>query len=357
MSAEESRRQPDAGAAHQADAAEAPPGARVAFFGATTLLARELRSLLESRGFLALDVKLFDAQGEGVVSDFAGEALVTTVPDEEETAGLDIGFMCGTISETVKYLGWAGRKGFTAIDLTGSSRIRPGVPVAHMDVNPGSIVRTASIIAAPHAVSHNLSSIVAGARAAGPIARVEAIALRPVSDLGEPGVDELYRQTVGLLNFSEVPQEVFGRQIAFNVVPSTGIQQSQAEDFDLRVQEEVVSILDLAPGRVSAASIIAPVFHGHTLAVTLVFEEPREISAVESALQAAPGINVVRDPALFSPVELAGEETIAVMDLRAEPDRPERVRLWSICDNLKGGAGLNAIRIAERAAELRRGRA
>ena len=114
-------------------------GARIAFFGSTSLLAREVRSCLERRAFHAAGVKLYDRAGEGTLSDFDGEALVVTRPDEEEILGLDIAFMCGTHAETEPYLDWPSLHGYVAIDLSGASRSRPGVPLVHADINPADV--------------------------------------------------------------------------------------------------------------------------------------------------------------------------------------------------------------------------
>ncbi|MFQ5700914.1 MAG: Asd/ArgC dimerization domain-containing protein [Acidobacteriota bacterium] len=340
---------------------ETGAGARIAFFGPLTLLAREIRTALEGRAFPIADVKLFDEGAEGTLGEFAGEAVVVTRP--EENAGIDIAFMCGSARETVPYLDWPSRDGFVAIDLSGAARERAQIPIVHAEINPGDIVRGANgksggcpaqVIAAPHAVSHNLSTIGASAARAGRLQRIEAVSLRPASDLGQEAVDELYRQTLGLLNFSDVPKEVFGRQLAFNVVPSTSVSRSRAEGFDERVREETRRILGLAPGSVCLASSFVPVFHGHALFVTLTFREKVDHDALKNVMGAMRGLRVVEDGDDFSPVDLAGTEDIAVMDLAPDGKHPERATLWCFCDNLKGGAALNAVRIAERVTDIAR---
>ena len=294
-------------------------GSKIAFFNANTLVARELRSLLENRGFPTMSVKLFDAQDKGTLSEYGGEALVATSPSEEATLDLDIAFMCGSASDTVRYLDWAAQRGFIAVDMSGASRTRLEVPTIHTEINPGEMRPESSIVAAPHPVSHNLATLVAPAREAGRISSVDALALRPASDMGEKAISELYQQAIGLLNLCEVPKEVFGRQMAFNVLPSTGMLQSRVEEFDRRMTEESARILGMDSSMFSVTSAFVPVFHGHALSVTMVFEE-----------------------------------AVAVLGPVLDERHPNRAGFWTFCDNLKGGATLNVVRIAERLTDMRR---
>jgi aspartate-semialdehyde dehydrogenase len=333
-------------------------GTRLAFFGSTSLLARELRAVLESRGFPAVDVRLYDSAAEGTLTEFAGEALVVTRPDEDEVAGLDLAFFCGSAAEMAPYLDWPARCGFTGIDLSGAALERGGVPLVHTEINPADIApdgRPVPLVAAPHAVSHNLATIVAAAGAAAPVRSVEAVALRPVSEMGEAGIEELQRQTVGLLNFSEVPKEAFGRQMAFNVVPSAGVDASRLAGFDHRVRREAAGLSRLDMSRVVLGSAFVPIFHGHTMHLTLGFDAPVTADGLRAALRGTRGVRLVDEAQDFSPVDLAGEEAVAVSFLTVEAGSPQRATLWSFCDNLRGGAALNAIRIAERVVDLRGG--
>jgi len=289
-------------------------GARLAFFESTTLLAKEIRALLEARGFPAVGVKMFDTREEGAVTEFGGEAMVVVKPDVDTLVDLDVAFLCGSAAQSAPFLEWSRQKGYVAIDLSGASRGVPGVPLIHCDLNldelsPGG--NTPPLVGAPHPVSHNLATVASAAHAASPIASMEAVALRPASELGEPGVDELYQQTLGLLNFGAVPQETFGRQLAFNLLPSAGLVQSRAEAFDQRAQAETTRMLGFQPAQVSVTSAFIPLFHGHAISVALNFERPPEIGGLIEALTSTRGLNVIDDPSAASPVELAGEDSLA----------------------------------------------
>lgn len=324
-------------------------GARIAFFGSGSLLSRELRAALEQRDFPAADVRLYDEAGQGALSEFDGEALIVTRPDEDAIVGLDIAFLCGTRSEMTPYLDWGSRRGFTTIDLSGAAAARPGVPLIHTELNPGAI--NPPLIASPHPIAHNLATVVSVARDVAPVCAVRALAFRPVSELGSAAVDELYQQAVGILSFSEVPREILDRQLAFNLVPSRGMQGSLGPDYDERAMVETSRLLDLPAERIALTSALVPVFHGHTMQVTLRFETLPDVGDLEAAFESARGTLLVRELPEFSPVDLAGEERVAVADFRPDASDPRTVTLWSFCDNLKGGTALNAIRIAERVAD------
>ena len=333
----------------ESQAASGRVGARIAFFGSGSLLSRELRAALEQRAFPTADVRLYDEAGPGALSEFDGEALVVTRPDEESILGLDIAFLCGTRSEMTPYLDWGSRRGFTAIDLSGAAAARAGVPLIHTELNPGSI--SPPLIASPHPLAHNLATVVSVARGVAPVGSLRALAFRPVSELGSAAIDELYQQTVGLLSFSEVPHEILDRQIAFNLVPSRGMQGNFGPDYDERAIAETSRLLDLPAERVGLTSALVPVFHGHTMQVTLRFDARPDVGDLEAAFESARGTLLVRELSDFSPVDLAGEERVAVADMRPDASDPCTVTLWSFCDNLKGGTALNAIRIAERVAD------
>jgi len=336
--------------------------ASVAFFGATTLLAKEVRALMAGRGFGTRMVKLYDTSGEGTLGEYDGEALIVTRPDEDEILDLDIAFLCGTPREMEPYVDWPARRGYIAIDMSGVTRGRDGVPLVHAGINPDALRgfaagaaagadKRAGVIGAPHPVSHNLATLLMAFEKAGAIRSVSAFAVRPASELGEKGLDELYQQTVALLNFGSVPQEVFGRQLAFNLIPSSGLAAAEEAGFDSRIEDETAALTSLPSGGIRVSSAFASVFHGHMLAVTIEFEQPTDLADLSDRIGATRGLRLIADPEAFSPVDLAGEDEISVLGVRPVEGRSTRIGLWSFCDNLKGGAALNAVRIAERLAE------
>ncbi len=334
-------------------------GARIAFFGPLTLIAEEIRRALEGRAFPVADVKLYDAAAEGTLSEFSGEALLVTRPDEDVIPALDIAFMCGTAEQTVPYLDWPARHGFVAVDLSGVGGGRPDVPIVHAGINPEAIAEggvARPIVAVPRSLSHNLATVAAAAAPLARADRIDAVCLRPASDCGKGAIDELYRQTVAVLNFASVPQEEFGRQIAFNVLPAAALAGNHPAIRDGECALETSRLLGMSPDRVTVASAMLPWFHGHMTHIALSFRQSVDPDALREALAAARGIRAVTDPGEFSPVGLAGEEDLAVLLPDGATSPGPRHAFWCFCDNLRGGAALNAVRVAERIVDLRRGR-
>jgi len=326
-------------------------GPRIALFGSTSLLAREMRSILEGRALPRLDLRLYDEGGEGTIAEYDGEALLVGRPDEDLAAELDVALLCGTPAQTLPYLAWPARRGFVAVDASGASTGRPGVPLVHMDINPGAIAtnetgKPASLIASPQPLSHNIAVVCHALSRHGAIRRIDAFSLLPAADRGEPGIQELYDQTLGLLNFASVPRDTFGRQIAFNALPSPDAGTTGVE---------IATLLEIDPAAVVTRSAWVPIFHGHAHSLTVTLDRPARTEALQEDLAGDASIRVVDDPDDFSPVDLAGRDTVTVHALAADPAAPDRVSLWCFCDNLKGGAALNAVRIMERVIELNQG--
>jgi len=334
-------------------------GARIALFDSGTLVGQEVRALLQSRVFPATDVRLYDARKPGAIDGFDDEALLVSVPDEEAILDLDIAFLCGPSDSTAGYLDWPARRGFVAIDMSGASLGRPGVPLVHTEINAGDIApgpsretrRPANLIGSPHPVAHNLASIASLIPARNRPVGADVTALLPASELGKAGIDELHQQTVGLLNFTSVPQEVFGRQLAFNVLASGG-SGVPLRSTDERIAGEAARLLRLDPERVRCCSALVPVFHGHVSHVTLELRGEPDLDGIREAISASRDVSLAEDDHRFSPVGVADVEGVTVHGLRQDPGRPGRVSFWCVCDNLKWGATLNAVRIAERVADL-----
>lgn len=330
-------------------------GLRVAIYGAMSVLAREVRRQLEERGFPALAMHLHDVgDREGTITEYDGEATVVSPPDEDLAADLDLVLICGEDDpRCADYLDWALRGEAVALDLVGVTRGRPGVPLVHVDVNPEAVAPGARVLSAPHPLVVPLVTILHRLRASWPLAEVSATVLRPASDLGEGGVEELHRQTVGLLSFTEVPKEVFGRQIAFNAAPlpvmgeEGGVLEDLAGD-DLR------RALDLPGVAVSVRILQAPVFHDHAYSIHVRLGGRPAAAEVEAALEAADRIRISGEEDGRTPAELADEPGIWIGDVRSDRTGEGGYWIWAVADAMRSGAAFNAARIAERVAELAR---
>ncbi len=320
----------------------------VALFDSSTLVGKGVKSHLASRRFPVGTVRLFDTEAVeegGNLTDFAGEPALATRPDREEMERMDLAFYCGPAGSGREYLDWALPGGFVAIDLSLSANLRERVPVVNASVNPSAVRGHEGILASPHPVSQFLSTILAPISRNLPLAEVVSLVMQPVSEVGEQGIEELYRQTVGLLNFKEVPKDLFGRVLAFNLVPATlSAEGGVPEDW---IAREVDTILGRRGFPHAVKILLVPVFHCHSFVSRVRFREHVTPERIREVLAEEPSIRIRDESGGATPAELAGEEKIVLGEIRPDPSVPGAFWFWGITDNLATGTSLNAVRIAE----------
>ena len=322
--------------------------AHVAIFDATTLLAREVKEQLVERSFPVASMRLFSSRGadEATLSEFNGEAMLVGAPDMGTLRGLDIAFLCGTREEGARYLEWAGRAGFVAIDLTTAASQASGVPLVNAQVNPDVIPADPGLIATPHAISLFLSSLLAPLRQCG-LRRALAVAFQPASHSGEGGIEELHRQATGLLSFQDVPRQVFSRQLAFNLIPSSFAPAESGSTRNLSddITSEVSAVLG-ASLALSIEVIRVPVFHCQSAMVRVELERGRTRDDLLEACRRGGDLVVDDGGAGATPVDRAGEAGVLLAGVRTAEEESS-FWMWALCDDGLSGNGLNAVRIAE----------
>jgi aspartate-semialdehyde dehydrogenase len=322
--------------------------AHVAVFDATTLVAKGVKDQLVARSYPASSVRLFttSADPDFNLTEFKGEAMLLTTPDPEALGEVDIAFLCGTRQEGERYLGWAGRGRFVAIDLTGASSGTERVPLVNMSVNPEALPTGPGVIASPLAAAQMLSTLLAPVHRHCGLLEAVIVVMEPASGRGQPGIDELYRQAVSLMNFQEMPKEIFGRQLAFNLIPGWLSEESKtavAGSADL--EKEILHVT--GGGYALTLQIIqAPVFHGHTVMAHLVLKEGGDREDLLASFKGMEDVAVARRGDKVTPIERAGEGSLLVAGARPGV-RPSSFWLWAVADDLAGGRSRNAVRIAE----------
>jgi aspartate-semialdehyde dehydrogenase len=289
-------------------------GLDVVLIGATTLLGQEVRRQLAARRFPLRDLSMMGEGNEvGQIVEYDGEPRLVTDLDLDRLERADLLFV-GARGET-------GRGALMAL------KRGKGVAMAR--------------VRSPHAVVQALSTVLVAMAGPSRLVDVAATVLTPVSDSGEPGVEELYRQTTGILNFGEQPKEIFERQVAFNVIPHGLLHVQQGwPDLDTRLVSEAATVLGLPAGSVRMRAVLVPVFHGHAILATILLD-PRPAAAERRGLLEAAGI--ATGP--MTAAELGESESIHVTDLGDEGDR--HVALWIVADNVRASGALNGVRIAE----------
>jgi len=327
-------------------AAGEPGGISVALFDSSTLVGKSVKAQLRARRFPVGRIRAFDTgavEEGGNLTDFDGQAMLAMRPDADVMEYVDLAFYCGASGTAGPYLDWPGRFGFAAIDLTQTANRKDGTKVVHPEVNPENLRGETGLLAVPHPVSLFLSTLLAPLARTVRVQEAVSVVLQPASEKGDEGIEELYRQTVGVLNFTEVPKEQFGSVLAFNVMPDSAADGGRAGE-EL-VARETAAILG-KPFPLTVRLLRGPVFHCHAFYVWLRLSQEASPSAVQQTLAAEKRLRIVEGKAAPTPAELAGREGIHVQ-IRPDAAVPNSVWLWGVADNLVDGTALSAVRLAE----------
>ena len=328
--------------------------AHVALFDATTLTAKGIKEQLVARSFPTASVQLFTSSSDpdSNLTEYAGEAMLVTRPDIDTLENLDIAFLCGTRQEGETYLDWAGRAGFVAIDLTRASSGADNAAPVNASVNPEAILERQAVIPTPHPVSQMLSTLLAPVRRQCGLEEAVVMVLQPASERGQPGIDELYQQTLSLMNFNEMPKKIFGRQLAFNLIPGHLAEEARnVSATRADIEREVRRIIG-GDTSLAAQVIQAPLFNGHAAMAHLTLAGGKGREDLLAAFKGVAGISLGPKGVGATPVERVGESGMLVTGV--EPGLGESsFWIWAVADDLAGGTSLNAVRIAEILLEAR----
>ncbi|MGZ9034154.1 MAG: aspartate-semialdehyde dehydrogenase [Rhodospirillales bacterium] len=331
-------------------------GYRVAVVGATGNVGREMLQTLADRDFPADEVfAVASARSTGVeVSYGEDDTLKVRNLADFDFRGVDIVLSSPGASVSAVFAPKAAAAGAVVIDNTSKFRMEPDVPLVVPEVNPSAIAGYSKrgIIANPNCSTIQMVVALKPLHDIARIKRVVVSTYQSVSGAGKDAMDELFNQTRGIYVNEPTHQHTrkFTKQIAFNVIPHIDTfmdDGSTKEEWKMAV--ETRKILDPSI-RVTATCVRVPVFIGHAEAVNVEFETPLGEAEAREALRAAPGIIVVdhrADEGYVTPVESAGEDAVYVSRIRKDPTIPNALSLWVVSDNLRKGAALNAVQIAE----------
>jgi aspartate-semialdehyde dehydrogenase len=329
-------------------------GYRVAVVGATGNVGREMLTTLAEREFPVDDVvALASSRSIGQEVSF-GEDKTLKVRDLEtfDFKGIDIVLSSPGAKVSAVHSPRAAKAGAVVIDNTSYWRMDPEVPLIVPEVNPGAIgsYGKKGIIANPNCSTIQMVVALKPLHDAAKIKRVVVATYQSVSGKGRDAMDELFTQTRGVYVNDPIVKEQFTKQIAFNVIPHIDVfmdDGSTKEEWKMMVETRKILDPDIA---VSATCVRVPVFIGHAEAVNVEFERPISVEEARAALKNAPGVSVVdhrADEGYVTPVEAAGEDNVFVSRIRKDSTVPNGLALWVVADNLRKGAALNAVQIAE----------
>lgn len=330
-------------------------GYRVAVVGATGNVGREMLNILAERQFPADEVvALASARSTGDVIDFgdSGETLKVKNLEHFDFAGWDIALFAAGSEVSKVYAPRAAAAGCTVIDNSSLYRMDPDVPLIVPEVNAEAIAgyRKKNIIANPNCSTAQLVVALKPLHDVAKIKRVVVATYQSVSGSGKAGMDELFEQSRNIFVGDANEPSHYTKQIAFNVIPHIDVfldDGSTKEEWKMVV--ETKKILDPSI-KVTATCVRVPVFVGHSEAVNIEFENEISAEEAQKILREAPGIMLVdkrEDGGYVTPVECVGDYATFVSRVRDDPTVENGLSLWVVSDNLRKGAALNAIQIAE----------
>jgi len=326
----------------------------VAIIGATGAVGKESLEILEERKFPLESLRLFASKrsaGEVMTCqdrEWKVEELTTT----SSFAGIDIAFISATDAISQEYGPCLAAAGIVVIDDSAIFRMEVDVPLVVPEVNV-SALRTIprGIVSIPNCTTTPLVMALKPLHEAAGVKRVIVTTFQSVSGTGSAAMNELLDQTRALMSFRDVKAEVYPYQIAFNLLPHIGsFSESGDCSEEVKIVRETRKILDAPHLRVTSTTVRVPVMRCHSEAINVELERPLNQNEARAALAAMPGVIVYDDPGkkLYPmPLDATGKDEVFVGRVREDTTIANGLNLWVVSDNLRKGAALNAVQIAE----------
>jgi len=327
---------------------------RVAVVGGTGNVGREMLQILAEHDFPAKEVvPVASSRSAGSEVSF-GEDKVLKVRalDNFDFKGFDIALFSPGAKVSAVHAPRAAAAGCVVIDNTSHFRMDPEIPLVVPEVNPDAIAgfRKRNIIANPNCSTIQMVVVLKPLHDLAKVKRVVVATYQSVSGAGKEAMEELFEQTRAIYMNAPVERQKFTKQIAFNCIPHIDVfmpDGSTKEEWKMVAETHKILDPNIA---VTATCVRVPVFIGHAEAVNVEFERPIDEAAATAALRAAPGISVIdhrADEGYVTQVECVGEDAVYVSRIRKDPTVKHGLSLWVVSDNLRKGAALNAVQIAE----------
>ena len=329
-------------------------GYRVVVAGATGNVGREILNILDERSFPIDDIAVLASRKSlGTECSFGNKTLKTRDLETFDFSDWDIALFAVGSEATQKFARVAAKSGCIVIDNSSLFRNDPRIPLIVPEVNPNAIFdyKQTNIIANPNCSTAQLVVVLKPLHDRAKIKRVVVSTYQSVSGSGKAAMDELWDQTKGLfIHGQEVEPEAYPKQIAFNVIPQIDkfMDDGQTKE-EWKMVVESKKILD-PKIKLTATCVRVPVFVGHAESVNIEFDEFVDDDEVREILREAPGVLVVdkREPGGYvTPIECVGDYATFVSRIRQDSTVKNGINFWCVSDNLRKGAALNAVQIAE----------
>jgi aspartate-semialdehyde dehydrogenase len=325
---------------------------RVAILGATGAVGTELLELLESREFPISELTLLASpRSAGTTLTFRGESLPVEAVNENSFNSIDIVLASAGGSISKQWADTAIAAGAVMIDNSSAFRMDPTVPLIVPEVNPDAAASHRGLIANPNCTTILMSVAVYPLHQAFPVKRIVASTYQSASGAGARAMEEVKTQSIAILNGQEPKAEILPYPLAFNLFPhNSKLGDNGYCEEEMKMVNETRKIFNSPDLRITATCVRVPVLRAHSESINLEFDAPFSPEKARDILTQAPGIRLVEDwQANYFPMPIAasGKDDVLVGRIRQDISNPNGLELWLCGDQIRKGAALNAIQIAE----------
>lgn len=325
---------------------------RVAILGATGAVGTELLELLESRNFPVADLKLLASERSvGRSLPFKGENIQVEAVSDRAFENVDIVLASAGGSTSKAWASVAVEKGAVVIDNSSAFRMNPDVPLIVPEVNPQAAANHQGIIANPNCTTILMTLAVWPLHQVKPVQRIVAATYQSASGAGAKAMEEVKTQSSAILNGEEAVAEVLPYPLAFNLFPhNSPLTDLGYCEEELKMVNETRKIFGTQEIRITATCVRVPVLRAHSEAINLEFAEPFSPDEAREILKNAPGVKLLEDWGrnyFPMPIEASGRDEVLVGRIRKDISHPYGLELWLCGDQIRKGAALNAVQIAE----------
>ncbi len=327
-------------------------GYKVAILGATGLVGQEFIKVLEQRNFPMDSVELLASDRSAGRKMFVSHhEIVVEEATPKSFKGIDIALFSAGAEISRYFSPIAAQSGAVVIDNSSAFRMEPKVPLVVPEVNPEDIKWHKGIIANPNCSTIQMVVALYPLHKVNPIKRIIAATYQSVSGTGSAAVEELTEQTKQVLAGETTVPHVYPHQIAFNILPEIDVfLDNDYTKEEWKMVEETRKIMHAPEIAISAVCARVPVFIGHSEAIHIEFSQPMSPDEARRILAQAPAVKVLDDPAISlypQPWSAAGTDEVFVGRLHRDASHPNGLVMWIVADNVRKGAALNAVQIAE----------
>jgi len=328
------------------------PGYQVAVVGATGAVGRQMISILEERNFPVDKLTLLaSSRSVGIEMDYKGEKIAVQELTHESFAGIDIALFSAGASVSREYAPSAVKAGCVSIDNSSAFRMDKDVPLIVPEVNPEAIGDSPGIIANPNCSTIQMVVALNPLHKKFRIKRVVVSTYQAVSGSGQKAIDELKKQNQDIQSGNPVEKNVYPHQIAFNCLPhiDTFLENGYTKE-EMKMVNETKKIMSDDSIMISPTAVRVPVMNAHSESINVEMEEPVSPDEIRELLSQSPGLQVVDSPENNEyplSIEAAGVDNVFVGRIREDITNPKAINFWVVADNLRKGAALNAVQIAE----------